>query len=81
MKKTYTYSEARQKFASVLREAEQEGEARIVRKNGTVFVIRPEKRKRSPLDVGGVSLGISREEILDVIREGRERPAQDTEDR
>jgi len=38
----------------------------------------PEKRNRSPLDVDGVPIRISREDILDGIREGRKRPAQDT---
>ncbi len=71
--KTYTFSEARQKFAAVLENAERDGEARIVRKNGTVFVIRPEKPRRSPLDVPGIDVDIQAAEIVDIIREGRER--------
>jgi prevent-host-death family protein len=74
MKKTYTFSEARQKFAAVLDNAERDGEVRIVRKNGTVFVIRPERNRRSPLDVPGIDLGITAKEIVELIREGRERP-------
>ena len=73
MKKTYTFSEARQKFAAVLDIAEQTGEVRIIRKNGSIFVIRPEKRKRSLLDVEGIDVDISAEEIVRTIREGRER--------
>jgi hypothetical protein len=73
MKKIYTFSEARQKFAAVLEQAEREGEARIVRKNGTVFVVRPEKRLKSPLDVEGIDADISVDEIVTSIREGRER--------
>ncbi len=73
MKKIYTFSEARQKFASVLDQAEREGEARIVRKNGTVFIIKPEKRSRSPLDVPGIELSISADDIVEAVREGRER--------
>ena len=73
MKKTYTFSEARQKFATVLENAERDGEVRIVRKNGTVFVIRPEKLHQSPLDVPGIALNISGEDIVALIREGRER--------
>ncbi len=71
--KTYTFSEARQKFAAVLENAERDGEDRIVRKNGTVFVIRPEKPRRSPLDVPGIDVDIQAAEIVDIIREGRER--------
>jgi PHD/YefM family antitoxin component YafN of YafNO toxin-antitoxin module len=74
MKKTYTFSEARQKFATVLDTAEQTGEVRVIRKNGSIFVIRPEKRKRSLLDVEGIDVDIPAEEIVRIIREGRERP-------
>ncbi len=70
----YTYSEARQNFASVLDRAAQEGEVRIKRKDGQVFVIRPAPRQDSPLDVPGVDLGLTASEILEFIRAGR-RPA------
>ena len=36
----YTYSEARQSLATLLDKAAQEGEVRIKRKDGQVFVIR-----------------------------------------
>jgi PHD/YefM family antitoxin component YafN of YafNO toxin-antitoxin module len=67
----YTYSEARQKLASLLDKAAQEGEVRIKRKDGRIFVIRPEPRADSPLDVEGIDLGLSAPEILAFIREGR----------
>jgi hypothetical protein len=73
MKKTYTFSEARQKFAAVLENAERDGEVRIIRKNGTVFIIRPEKPRRSPLDVPGIDLNLSAADIVELVREGRER--------
>jgi prevent-host-death family protein len=79
MKKTYTFSEARQKFAAVLENAERDGEVRIVRKNGTVFVIRPEQTRRSPLDVPGIDLNLSAAEIVELIREGRERSYESPE--
>ena len=79
MKKTYTFSEARQKFAAVLENAERDGEVRIVRKNGTVFVIRPERTRRSPLDVPGIDLNFSATEIVELIREGRERSYEPSE--
>jgi PHD/YefM family antitoxin component YafN of YafNO toxin-antitoxin module len=73
MMKVYTYSEARQRLASVLKEAAREGEVYIKRQDGQVFVIRPEPRTSSPLDVEGVDLDISTEEILAAVRESRER--------
>lgn len=47
--KEYTYSEARQRFATVLDKAYREGAVRIKRRDGKVFVVRPEKRRKSPL--------------------------------
>jgi prevent-host-death family protein len=72
----YTYSEARQKLASLLEQAAKEGEVRIVRKDGTVFVIKPQPRAESPLDVEGVDLELTAEEIVEFVRESRERPSQ-----
>ena len=67
----YTYSEARQKLATLLEQAVKEGEVRIKRKDGQTFVIRPEKRVGSPLDVEGIDLGITTAEIVQFIHEGR----------
>ena len=69
--KEYTYSEARQHFATVLDSASREGAVRIKRRDGAVFVVRPEQRSGSPLDVEGIDLKIKRAEILDFISEGR----------
>lgn len=71
--KVYTFSEARQKFATILDVAQLEGSVRITRRDGTTFLIRPEKEKSSPLDVKGVPLNFTREEIVSAVREGRER--------
>ena len=68
---TYTYTEARQKLASVLEQAAKYGEVRIKRRDGQVFVLKPQKRKKSPLAVDGLKLNLSREEILESIKEGR----------
>lgn len=67
----YTYSEARQKLAELLDKAAQEGEVRIRRRDGLVFVVKPERRSESPLDVGGLDLGLTVEEIIEAVREGR----------
>lgn len=68
---TYTYTEARQKLASLLDQAAKYGEVRIRRRDGQVFVIKPQKRKGSPLVVDGIKLNLSRYEILQSIEEGR----------
>ena len=75
--RTFTFSEARRKLGTLLDMVEAEGEVRICRKDGQVFTIRPVEMEiieagRSPLDIPGVDLGISADEIVDVIREGRE---------
>jgi antitoxin Phd len=69
--KEYTYSEARQRLAALLERARREGSVRIRRKDGTVFVLKPERSARSPLDVPVVELGLTREQMLAAVREGR----------
>ena len=69
--RVYTYSEARQGLASLLEQANKEGAVGIRRKDGIVFVIRPEPAKGSPLDVPGVGLDLTSEEIVGFIRESR----------
>jgi PHD/YefM family antitoxin component YafN of YafNO toxin-antitoxin module len=68
----YTYSEARRNLASLLDRVAKDGEVRIKRRDGQVFVVRIEPRIESPLDVDAVDLGISTAEIVDFIRESRE---------
>ena len=68
---TYTFTEARQKLASLLEQAAHSGEVRIKRRDGQVFIIRPQKRNGSPLDVSGVDLNLTRDEILENIQESR----------
>ncbi len=68
---TYTYTEARQKLAAILEQAAKYGEVRIKRRDGQVFVIKPQKREGSPLAVEGIDLNLSRAEILKSIEEGR----------
>ena len=67
----YTFSEARQKLASVLEQASREGEVRIKRRDGQMYVIRPQERRGSPLDVKGIDVKLTLSEILESIREGR----------
>jgi antitoxin Phd len=69
----YTYSEARQKLAFVLEQAEGTGKVLIKRKDGRTFALVPEINVASPLDVPSIKAKISTQEIVDIIREGRER--------
>ncbi len=67
----YTFSEARQKLASILDKARREGSVRIRRRDGQVFVVKPERASKSPLDVKGIDIRMNRNEILDLIKESR----------
>jgi antitoxin (DNA-binding transcriptional repressor) of toxin-antitoxin stability system len=67
----YTYSEARRNLATLLDRALQQGGVLITRRDGQVFVVRPQRPKGSPLDVPGLDLGLSANEIASAIREGR----------
>ena len=69
--RVYSYSEARQQFAELLNRASREGEVEIRRRDGQVFVVRPATRCGSPLDVPGIDAGLSRAEIVDLVRESR----------
>ncbi|OGL44746.1 MAG: prevent-host-death protein [Candidatus Schekmanbacteria bacterium RBG_13_48_7] len=69
----YTYSEARQKLAMVLEKAEKTGKVLIRRRDGRTFALVPEKTACSPLDVPTIKADISTQEIVDIVREGRER--------
>ena len=69
----YTYSEARQNLASVLDEAESTGKVVIRRKDGRTFVLTPEKSNASPLSVRNIRARVTTEELVAIVREGRER--------
>ncbi len=72
--KEFTYSEARQQLAALLDRARRDGAVRIRRRDGQVFVLRPERSTGSPLDVPGLNVPITRAEVLELVQEGR-RPA------
>ena len=69
----YTYSEARQKLASVLDKAEATGSVIIRRRDGRSFTLAPRKSPVSPLDVPSVGARISTGELVDLVREERGR--------
>ena len=69
----YTYSEARQNLSSVLNKAKTMGKVLIKRKDGSSFVIIPETKTSFPFDVPSLKSKVSKKDILDSIRESRER--------
>ena len=69
----YSFTEARQNFASILEEAKKEGAVCIKKRDGQTFYLKPAAPKKSPLDIEGVDLGLSSAEIVGLLRKGRER--------
>ncbi len=69
---TYTGTEL-ENLSFLLDQAVRDGEIRIRRDDGVVFVLRPETTQRSALDVAGINLSVTTQEIIDIVREGRER--------
>lgn len=71
--KLYTYSDARQRFASVLDTASREGKVLIRKRDGSLFALVPEPKPQSPFDVAAISTDIKTSEILATIRDERAR--------
>ena len=69
--KEYTFSEARQRLASLLDRAQKEGAVRIRKRDGRKFILQPETQSKSPLNVPSLNLDIGRDEIVEVIRSSR----------
>jgi hypothetical protein len=70
---TYTYSEARQNFAAVLDKAKKEGKVLIKKRDGSSFILSPLPLAESPLNVRGINIDLTSQEILDVLKEVRRR--------
>ena len=70
--KEYIYSEARQNLVSVLDTARKDGAVRIRRRNGQSFILTPESPYSFP-SKKSLSLGLTNDEIVSIVREGRER--------
>ena len=69
----YTYSEARQKLARVLDEAESAGKVLIRRRDGRIYALVPERVPASPLDVPSVRAKLSTQELVTLVRRERGR--------
>lgn len=71
--KVFTYSEARQNLSKLLVLAQKE-EVGILCKDGSVFVLRSKRNEsKSPFDVPGVKSTATTSDILDAIRDSRDR--------
>lgn len=71
--RVFTYSEARQNLAKLLSMAQKE-EIEIRRKDGSVFILKlKSSQDGSPFDVPGVKSSVATEDILDAVRESRQR--------
>lgn len=70
----YSYTEFQKKLSTLLEKALREGQVKFQNADGRVFIIRPEKaQKKSPFDVRSINLAITRNDILQAIRESRAR--------
>jgi len=56
-----------------LQQAETTGKVLIRRKDGRTFALIPERNASSPLDVPSIKAKITTQEIVKIVREGRER--------
>lgn len=72
--KVYTYSNARQKFSSVLECAQKEGKVLIRRRDGRMFSVSPVQSTQSPFDVKGIRSSVTTADILEALRESRAEP-------
>jgi prevent-host-death family protein len=70
--KKFTYSQARQRLSAVLDTARKE-EVVITRRGGDSFHLSYRKTAKSPFDVPGITTGASTQDILNAVRESREK--------
>lgn len=59
-------------FSSLVKRVAREGEAQRQPTDETILLLDPADKLHSPLDVAGVDLPISTQEIIELIREERE---------
>jgi hypothetical protein len=70
----YSYAEVRERLSILLERDLAEGQVKFRSREGRVFIIRPEQSpKTSPFDVRSVKLPITKLDILEAIRESRDR--------
>lgn len=67
----FTFSNARQNFASLLDTASKTGEVLIKRQDGRIYSLKQTTSKQSPLDVKGINTKITTQELIEIVRESR----------
>jgi len=70
--RVFTYSEARKRLAEVLDMA-KEDEIIIRRRNGDTFSLTKVQKQASPLDIDGIEVDVTTQELVAAVRESRER--------
>lgn len=68
----YTDADAKARLETVLDDARRSGEVRIRRNDGEEFIVRPAP-SQSTLDVGTIPVTLGTDEIIDAVRESRNR--------
>jgi antitoxin Phd len=69
----FTDQQAVRQMDTVLDAARRQGEVRIKAADGQEFSLRPVLRGKSPLDIPGVDLRLSAQDIVQAVRDGRDR--------
>ena len=69
----YRYSQARQKFALLLDQTKKEGKVLIKRRDGIMFSLKPDKNKKSPLDIKATKTKATTKDIIESAYEPRSR--------
>jgi hypothetical protein len=70
MTMSYSYENAKQSFDTIFEKADIDGKVEI-RKNDRLYILTTVSKKRSPLDVKGFDMNVTREEIVSFIHESR----------
>ena len=70
---TYIYSKARQNFTAVLDKAKKEGKVLIKKRDNSSFILSTLPLAESPLNVRGINIDLTSQEIIDVLKEVRRR--------
>lgn len=70
---TYSVTKAKKNLERLLEQSKKKGIVKIKREDGWIFVLKPEDKNSSPLEVDGLDLKIKTDEIIKIIRDSRKR--------
>jgi hypothetical protein len=77
MIKSYTSTQARQNWSSVIKKVLEDGEVFITLRNNTKLVLKIDKGDKSPLDIPGINTKATMQDVIDSVRESREMDSDD----